>query len=198
MLLQQQRKIQRHEQILSSLDELNYATLEQLRLTNNLGGNRNAHRILSDIEKEGTIKSFRYERKIYFLSNQGKEQIGSSQEDLKKSQITHALMRNDLYIKMGMPAYWQKEVPIRFNEVDNFLISDATFNEGNKFFFVEIDNKQTMRTNSDKIERYGRFFKAMYQHYGEHPTLIWYTLSEVKKNKLSEACKKAGIKFSIY
>lgn len=198
MMVQQQRKIQRHERILLSLDNLTYATREQLQVVNRLGGDRNAHRILNDMEKDGLVKSIRTERKIYYLSNRGKEQIGSNQGELKKSWITHTLMRNDLYIQLGMPETWKKEVPIRFNEKDNFLIPDAMFNKENKFCFIEVDNQQTMKTNNDKIERYGRFFKAMFQQYGEHPSLICYTLSEVRKNKLSEACRKAGIKFAIY
>src|SRR5699024_6551705 len=198
LLAQQVRKEQREEEILLSLDNLTYATREQLQIVNNLKGDRNAHRILHRMEKDKLISSIRTERKIYFLSNKGKNIIGSNQGELKKSQIQHTLMRNEMYIKLGMPVNWQKEVPVRFNDEIRYLIPDAMYNAGNEFFFVEIDNKQAMTTNLEKIKRYSELFKAMFRQYREHPTLIWYTLSDVRKDKLAVACKENGIKYKIY
>src|SRR5699024_7718266 len=68
MMIQQVKKQQRHEQILLSLDNLTYATQQQLQVINKLGGDRNAHRILHDMEKDKIISSIRTERKIYLLS----------------------------------------------------------------------------------------------------------------------------------
>lgn len=198
MTAQHQKWMMRQEQILSRLDDLTYATREQLQVTESLGGPRNAHRILFRMEKEKAISSVRMERKVYYLSNRGKEQIGSTQGELKRSWITHTVMRNDLYIKLGMPDNWQKEVPVTLNGEKGYLIPDAMYHAGKKFYFIEIDNQQAMRTNYDKIERYGKLFKAMYGQYKEHPTLIWYTLSDVRKQKLEAACEKTGVKFKIY
>ena len=198
LLAQQKRKEQRQEEILLSLDNLTYATREQLQIVNNLKGDRNAHRILHRMEKDRLISSIRTERKIYFLSNNGKNIIGSNQGELKKSQIKHTLMRNEMYIKLGMPVNWQKEVPVRFNEESRYLIPDAMYNQGNVFTFIEIDNKQAMTTNFEKIKKYSELFKAMYHQYGTHPTLIWYTLSNIRKEKISSACESSKIKYEVY
>lgn len=196
MLAQAVKKQQREEQIMLSLDNLTYATREQLQIINNLGGERNAQRILQRMEKDKLIKAVRYEKKIYYLSNRGKQQIGSSQGELKKVWIQHTLMRNDLYISLGMPDTWKKEWPVKWGE--NKLIPDASFKRKGKFAFVEIDNQQTMQTNKEKIKLYKDLFKAIFNQYSHQPTLIWYTLSDIRKNKLKEACTKAGVKFVIY
>ncbi len=196
MLAQQQKKNLRHEQIMLSLDNLTYATREQLQIINNLGGDRNAQRILQCMEKEKLINAARYEKKIYYLSNRGKQRIGSKQGDLKKSWITHTLMRNDLYIKLGMPKEWYKERPVTWG--DNKLIPDATFKKRGEFHFVEIDNQQTMKTNIEKIAKYRELSNVIFKQFNHTPILIWHSLSEFRKNKLREACKKAGVKHVIY
>src|SRR5699024_10781107 len=172
------------------------ATQQQLQVINKLGGDRNAHRILHDMEKDKIISSIRTERKVYFLTRQGSEQIGIDHIELKKAEIPHLLMRNDLYIKLGMPADWKKEQPIKWG--DNKLIPDATYKKGGIYHFVEIDYRQQMRTNYEKIEKYKSLSKAIFNSYKHHPTLIWHTLSDVRKKKIEEACNKHGIKFKIY
>src|SRR5690625_1040176 len=132
------QKIQRQEKILLNLSNLNFATREQLQVTNDLKGDRNAHRILFEMEKDKLINSVRYEKKIYYLSNRGGERIGKSNPRIKRNQIQHTLMRNDLYIKLGMPKSWKKEAPIVIND-EIVLISDARFKRGNQYHFVEID-----------------------------------------------------------
>lgn len=195
-MLQQVKRQQREEKILSSLDELTYATREQLQIINNLGGDRNAQRILQRMEKEKLINAVRYEKKIYYLSNKGKQQIGSNQGELKKSQIIHVLMRNDLYIRLGMPKEWYKEKQIKWG--DNKLIPDVTFRKHGEYHFVEIDNRQTMKTNEEKIKKYKKLSHVIFQQYNHRPTIIWYSLSEIRKKKLKQLCEKYSIKYRIY
>ena len=197
MLVQQQKKQQREEQILMSLDKLVYANRKQLQVVNNLGGERNAQRILQRMEKDRLISSIRTEHKIYFLSNRGKELIGSNQGELNKKLIVHTLMRNDLYIRLGMPKDWIKEKPIKLDG-EVFLIPDASFNKNGKLHFVEIDNKQTMKTNIEKIKKYKELSGVIFEQFNHMPTLIWYTLSEVRKEKIKETCTKAGLRFVVY
>lgn len=196
MLAQQLKRQQREERIMLSLDNLTYATREQLQIINKLGGDRNAQRILQRMEKDKLINAARYEKKIYYLSNKGKQQIGSNQGELKKSQIIHSLMRNDLYIKLGMPYDWKKEWKMKWG--DNILIPDATFKKSGEFHFVEIDNKQTMATNIDKIKKYKELSSVIFKQFNHTPTLIWYTLSEVRKKRLKEVCNKNGVKNVVY
>ncbi|GIO22406.1 replication-relaxation family protein [Oceanobacillus sp. J11TS1] len=195
-MLAQQKRQQREELILSSLDNLTYATREQLQVINNLGGDRNAQRILARMEKDKLLLATRLEKKIYYLSNKGKQIIGSNQGKLNKREVVHILMRNDLYIRLGMPADWKKEWPVRWGE--NKIIADARFKKGGEYHFVEIDNQQTMATNIEKIKKYKDLSYAIFKQYNHRPTVIWCTLSDVRKNKLKTLCENHGLKFQVY
>lgn len=195
-MIQQEKRQMREEKILSRLDKLTYATRKQLQITENLGGDRNAHRILHEMEQDKTILSTRMEYKIYYLSNRGKNRIGSKQAELKKSWIKHTLMRNDLYILLGMPIDWKKETPIKWP--DNKIIPDAMYKKNGEFQFIEIDNTQTMQTNIDKLKKYKQLNKVIFEQYNHVPTVLWYSLSEVRKEKLQSSCEAIGVKYHIY
>jgi hypothetical protein len=172
---------------------MTYLTREQLQVIENLGGDRNARRILLEMEKKKLINSVRYDKKIYYISNKGSDRIGKGGVNLKRSWIQHTLMRNDLFIFLGQPSDWKKEVPI-YNGEEVYLIPDAIFKKNGVIYFVEIDNTQTMKINIEKIKKYKELFPTL-----KHtPILIWYSLSPIRKEKLSAACVKAGIKFKIY
>lgn len=191
------QKIKRQEKILLTLDKLTYSTIEQLQIIEDLKGYRNAHRILYEMEKDKLIGSIRHQKKIYYLSNRGGERIGKSNPGIKRSQIQHTLMRNDLYIKLGMPTTWKKEAPLIVNN-EVVLISDARFKHNNRYHFVEVDNKQAMRTNIEKIKKYAEVFRMIFKQEGHHPILIWYTLSEIRKEKLIKECQKRAVNYKIY
>lgn len=195
-MLAQQKRQQREEQILSSLDNLTYATREQLQVINKLGGDRNAQRILARMEKDKLLLVTRLEKKIYYLSNKGKQIIGSNQGTLNKREVVHILMRNDLYIKLGMPDSWKKEWPASWG--DNKIIADARFIRAGEYHFVEIDNQQTMATNIEKIKKYKDLSYVIFQQYQHRPTVIWYAASELRKKKLEKLCIKYGLKFQMY
>src|SRR5690625_4544330 len=144
--MQQKKRQKREERILSHLDRLNFATRKQLQVIENLGGDRNAQRVLKRMEKDRTLLSVRHEQKVYYLSSRGKERIGSNQGRLKRNKIKHTLMRNDLYIKLELPSTWKYEVPINVNG-KTLLIADAMYTKGKNYYFVELDKEQAMRTN---------------------------------------------------
>lgn len=195
-MLAQQKRQQRDEQILLSLDNLTYATREQLQVINKLGGDRNAQRILARMEKEKLILATRLEKKIYYLSNKGKQIIGSNQGQLNKKEVVHVLMRNDLFIKLEMPDDWKKERPVKWG--GNKLIPDATFKKSGEYHFVEVDNQQTMATNIDKIKKYKDLSRMLFKQYNHHPTVIWYAASDLRKKKIKDICEKHGLKFVVY
>ncbi|WP_229720282.1 replication-relaxation family protein [Oceanobacillus neutriphilus] len=178
------------------MDSLTYATREQLQVINNLGGDRNAQRILSRMEKDKLLLVSRMEKNIYYLSNKGKQIIGSNQGQLNKKEVVHVLMRNDLYIKLGMPSDWKKERPVKWG--NNKLIPDATFKKAGEYQFVEVDNQQTMATNIDKIKKYKDLSQMIFKQYNHRPTVIWCVASELRKKKIKDLCEKHGLKFQVY
>lgn len=78
------------------------------------------------------------------------------------------------------------------------LIPDATFTLETKFCFVEIDRTQSMADNKKKIDLYGKLNNAMQRQYGYQPTIIFYTLTKLRQDKLREYCKQKGLNYRIY
>ena len=191
------QKIQRQEKILLSLAKLTYAMIEQLQIIEDLKGYRNAHRILYEMEKDKLICSVRHDKKIYYVTNKGNDLIGNGNTKLSKSEIQHTLMRNDLYIHFGIPVSWKKEAPVIING-KIVLISDARFKRNNCYYFVEIDNKQAMRTNYEKIKKYSEIFKVIRKQFNYNPVLIWYTLSDVRKERLIKECQRNAVSYQMF
>lgn len=185
----------REEQIMLCLDRFNFATRKQLQIMMQLGGDRNAQRILSRMAKDGHIKFIRAESNIYYLTNKGKERIGKAGSDLGRSQIDHHLMRVDAYIKLGMPTDWINEQAIAVGE--DKIIADAMYKKNGVYHFVEIDNTQTLRTNADKLKKYKIVSKGIVEDFFTWPIIVWHTTSDLRKVKLEELCKQEGLKYMI-
>lgn len=95
-----------------------------------------------------------------------------------------------------MPSSWQKEVPLRQNR-EILLIPDAMFKKNNEYCFVEVDYMQQMKVNYEKIEKYKEVSRMIFRQYKHHPTLIFYTLSESRKDKIRKYSNKIGVKSII-
>lgn len=124
-----------------------------------------------------------------------------AESDIKWSlQVDHHLMRNDLYLYYFCPKDWRIEEPITFtvNLKDKVLVPDATFTLEGKYYFAEVDRIQKMVENKEKIQAYSLLQSKMEIKFGHAPTLIFYTVSELRKQKLREYCKELGVNARIY
>ncbi|MBT2735115.1 hypothetical protein J7E66_10240 [Bacillus sp. ISL-7] len=119
-------------------------------------------------------------------------------------QIDHHLMRNDMYLFYYSPKDWRVEEPIEFKYkdgltyVDITLIPDATFTLKGNYYFLEVDRTQSMVENKKKIELYSKLSPLIQQQFGHLPTLVFYTLTSHRKEKLKELCKDYGVTCSVY
>ncbi|EIT85890.1 phage protein [Fictibacillus macauensis ZFHKF-1] len=177
----------RHEMILSCLNKRGYLTREQLRILNDLKSKRNANRILQLLKPY--ISSFREGNDvIYYLSKEGREQIGSEIVRKKTPQAYHHVMRNWFYIFASQPQQWQNEM-----KVGGKVIADAIFKKGGKWHLLEVDNQNAMSANKVKIAKYKALYESgafqNHKDYGYFPTLLWVTRSEARQKKLLELCK---------
>ena len=195
-MMQTEKKYQRWENICLKLADMGYATRRQLQLICNLGGDRNAGRILLSMERDKLIQSERREQKVYYLTHRGKEMVGST-SDIRTGHMEHTLMRNDLYIRLGMPESWQTEVPIQYSEQER-IICDALYMKGNEYHFVEVDHKNTMKNNYDKIKKYAIIKRYVFKQMHHTPTVIFYTVSENRKEKLEACMQEHGVKGRVY
>ncbi|WP_246586520.1 replication-relaxation family protein [Cytobacillus gottheilii] len=178
----------RIEEILLSLKKCDYLSREQLQRMHRLGQDRNAQRILSGME-EYLSHFLENKMKVYYLNSAGRDMVLSEKVRKKTAQVNHYLMRNDLYIVCGRPISWQNEVKISINDIS--LIADAAFISNKLHHFVEIDYKQTMSQNIQKIKKYKKL-----STYNPQFVLIWVTTTDFRKKKLEQLCE--GLKYKVY
>ena len=148
------------------------------------------------MERDKVIQATRHECKVYSLTHRGKEMIGST-SDLRQGHITHTLMRNDLFIQLGMPDSWEIEVPIHINAEEK-IICDALYMKANEWHFVEVDNQNTMKNNFEKIKKYARLKNEIFKQFNHWPTVIFYTGSKNRKEKLTAYMEEKGVKGIVY
>lgn len=195
-MLQKEKRRLREDRILSRLDEFGFATREQLQLACDLSGDRNAMRILAEMESEKLIGSYREERKVYFVTNRGYNRIGSTKQPTKGRASTHTLMRNDAFMLLGMPKNWRKEAPLKYSGGE--IVCDAFYKDGGEYVFVEVDCEQKMANNYEKLQRYKQLASEMKPQFNHTPSVVYYTTTELKRRKLAQYMKELGVKGQVY
>lgn len=151
-----------------------------------MGGDRNANRVLKEMEP--WLCTFRGLENIYYLSKAGRERVDCKKHRKISSQITHNIMKNEVYIHFGCPSTWKNETVVKLG-VTRVKV-DAMFQKDKTYHFVEVDREQKMITNKRKFEAYRKFNEqAKFR-------LIWITMTDYRKNKLLELCK--GLDCLVY
>jgi hypothetical protein len=161
---------------------LDLATRSQLQRIHNLGTVRNASRVLQNMSQY--LNSFMDVQKIYYLNKTGREMVGAEKVVTKTSQYAHTLMRNDVRIHFGMPEQWINEYKLPK------LTADAVFMHEGQQYFLEVDNKQKLKTNIDKLKEYFRFKETglwQKKNNGTFPTVLFYTATSTRKAQLLES-----------
>ena len=182
------KKQQRIEEILLSLKKCDYLSREQLQKMHDLGQDRNAQRVLSNMSEY--ISHFTEERKkVYYLNAAGREMVQSEKVRKKTALVNHYLMRNDLYIHLKRPSSWKNEIKIALNDMS--LIADAAFISNKLHHFIEIDYKQSMSKNIQKIKKYKQL-AALNPKFA----LIWVTTTPYRKKKIESLCE--GLKGRVF
>lgn len=74
------------------------------------------------------------------------------------------------------------------------VITDAMYQVGNKYHFVEVDHLQKMSQNRTKIERYRLLTGS--GAFNVLPELIWVTTTEHRRHRLKRLCE--GINTRVY
>jgi hypothetical protein len=196
-----QKKKERQANILLTIDKLGFASRKHIQEIHELGTVRNANRVLRDMHEY--LSSFRFEEKIYYLNQKGRDQIGSTKEMKKNQQVEHYLMQNDIYIYMGCPKDWEIESSTSFKAQVNLgsgivsskqftIIPDAKCTLNNLRNYIEVDNVRVMKENKKKIETYAALKRV------KEFKLIFYTSSEVRKERLEEWCKNKELNYAVY
>ncbi|WP_233414656.1 replication-relaxation family protein [Thermaerobacillus caldiproteolyticus] len=172
------------------MSELGALSRSQLQHMFDLGSKRNANRILQQMSQY--LHHVRLNENVYYLNKKGRELIGSKKEFRKNGQLEHTLMRNDIYIFYHYPKDWKAErkTEWRENGKEYKIISDARFTYHDQMYFLEVDLQQQMMKNKQKIELYASLFRVIQQQQIGEPILLWYTVSQTRKEKLEKWCKE--------
>lgn len=193
----------RQEKILSSLIHLRFATREQLQKIHNLGGDRNALKVLKELKEYFHIQNHNG-MNVYYLNKLGRDRVGLETEYKWTLQAEHHLMRNDIYIYFHQPEDWIVEdgMIIRYTEGEERktmrIVPDARFTKDGVYHFLEVDRSQSMIENKKKIENYGKLSPVMKKQYGHQPVILFYTLTEVRREKLKEICQLHQVNCQVY
>ncbi|ALY08090.1 hypothetical protein BhaS171_00034 [Bacillus phage vB_BhaS-171] len=187
---------ERTEQILLSLDRLQFLSRSQIQRLHSLKSDRNAQRVLKNMSKYLSV--IRLKENVYYLNKAGREMIDSNKAVSRNMQIEHILMRNDLFLYMGCPKMWQPEREVVVNKV-SYIRPDVLFELG-QLHFAEIDRVQKMSVNKAKIERYAKLkdTKVFQNAHKYFPKLIWLTKTKSRKEKLVQLCREKGLPHTVY
>jgi hypothetical protein len=179
---QHAEKQQRIENILLSLKRFDYLTRPQIQTIHNLKGDRNANRFLNSMsEYLGMFKQGI--ENVYYLNKAGRERVQCEVIRKKTPNIQHFLLRNQLWIAMGMPYSWGNEYKVIVGDIA--IVCDAKFMIDKTDALVEVDICQPMIKNKAKIEKYKRIKELT----GNDFRLIWVTELESRRPKLNELMK---------
>jgi hypothetical protein len=178
-----------------SLKKLDYLSRSQIQKIHRLGSDRNARRILQELEPY--VSHFRDGEKIYYLSKHGRERVNCEKVRKRTLQARHYLMRNDVYIAYNYPVTWKNEMKISVPDLVT-VISDAMFKAEKIIHLVEVDHLQRMPKNRKKIESYQKLKRSgvFEQNYGHFPRLLWVTTTEHRRKELERLCE--GLNVKIY
>lgn len=184
MTTNREKRMQREEAILQTLKKLDLLYRSQIQKIHNLGTNRNASRVLKQMEPY--LNTFQDREAVYYLNKAGRDRVGSEKVIAKSSVYMHTLLRNDVYCHYR-PKDWRNEWEIKVD--GHHIVSDAIFMMNGKHYLLEVDNQQKMIENKDKLERYFRFMESgiwQKRNKGEFPFILFYTLSDYRKAQLQE------------
>ncbi|AHA71043.1 hypothetical protein YBT1518_09230 [Bacillus thuringiensis YBT-1518] len=166
-----------------------------------LGGIRNANRILKDLGSfvNNTVYKKEY---VYYLNKKGRALFDDTEKIVPTIRLAHSLMRNEAWLYLFFPDDWQIETPIRYKIDDKkkTIIPDVKFRDEEGILnAVEIDRTQMMNVNSEKLKRYGEFttyYKNKYN--GKIPIIHFFTVTKYRGKKLEELAAKYDVFMKSY
>ncbi|EKS8363147.1 MULTISPECIES: replication-relaxation family protein [Bacillus] len=201
MYMQTHIKLNRQMMILTSIRKLKFATRRHLMAIHDMGGIRNANRILKDLSPY--VNSTVYKKEyVYYLNKQGRALFDDTEKIVPTIRLEHSLMRNEAWLYLFCPEDWQIEAPIRYKIHDKkkTIIPDVKYRDSDGILnAVEIDRTQMMNVNSEKMNRYGEFtvyYKNKYS--GKVPIIHFFTLTAYRQKTLEQLAVQQGVYAKVY
>ncbi|EJV82055.1 replication-relaxation family protein [Bacillus cereus] len=200
MRMQTHMQINRQMTILATIRKLQFATRRHLMCVHEMGGIRNANRIMKDLSSY-TSKVIHNKEYVYYLNQSGHKLFGEGKV-VHHSRLTHAILRNEAWLHLFCPDDWQVETEIRYikDNKKKKIIPDVKFrDEDGILHAVEIDRTQKMIVNDDKLKCYEEFTKIYKQKYnGKVPVIHFFTITKYREKKLEQLAAKYDVFVKVY
>lgn len=200
MRMQTHMKINRQMSILATIRKLQFATRRHLMCVHEMGGIRNANRIMNDLSTY-TSKVMHNKEYVYYLNQSGHKLFGEGKV-VHHSRMSHAILRNEAWLHLFCPDDWQVETEIRYIKDDKKkkIIPDVKFRDDERILHaVEIDRTQKMLVNDEKLKYYEEFTKIYKQKYnGKVPVIHFFTITKYREKKLEQLAAKYDVFVKVY
>ncbi|MGA4464146.1 replication-relaxation family protein [Bacillus bombysepticus] len=200
MRMQTHMQINRQMAILATIRKLQFATRRHLMSVHEMGGIRNANRIMKDLSSY-TSKITHNKEYVYYLNQSGHKLFGEGKV-VHHSRVAHAILRNEAWLHLFCPDDWQIETEIRYIKDDKKkkIIPDVKFRDDDKILHaVEIDRTQKMGVNEDKLKCYEEFTKIYKQKYnGKVPVIHFFTITKYREKRLEQLAAKYDVFVKVY
>ncbi|MED2063902.1 replication-relaxation family protein [Bacillus thuringiensis] len=200
MRMQTHMQINRQMAILATIRKLQFATRRHLMSVHEMGGIRNANRIMKDLSSY-TSKITHNKEYVYYLNQSGHRLFGEGKV-VHHSRVAHAILRNEAWLHLFCPDDWQIETEIRYIKDDKKkkIIPDVKFRDDDKILHaVEIDRTQKMVVNEDKLKCYEEFTKIYKQKYnGKMPVIHFFTITKYREKRLEQLAAKYDVFVKVY
>ncbi|MGS0471607.1 replication-relaxation family protein [Bacillus pretiosus] len=201
MNIQSHMKINRQMAILATIRKLQFATRRHVMSVHDIGGIRNANRIMGDL-KPYLSKTMQGKEYVYYLNKEGHALFGDDGKVVSRGKLAHALLRNEAWLHLFCPDEWQIETDIRYikNKEKKKIIPDVKFrDEEGILHAVEVDCSQKMKVNEEKLKKYEELTQIYKQkHNGKMPVIHFFTVTKYREKKLEELAAKYDIYVNVY
>ncbi|HFF3739472.1 TPA: replication-relaxation family protein [Bacillus cereus] len=200
MRMQTHMKINRQMAILATIRKLQFATRRHLMCVHEMGGIRNANRIMNDLSTY-TSKVIHNKEYVYYLNQLG-HKLFSEGKVVHHSKMSHAMLRNEAWLHLFCPDDWQVETEIRYikDNKKKKIIPDVKFRDEERMLHaVEIDRTQKMVVNDEKLKCYEELTKIYKQKYnGKVPVIHFFTITKYREKKLEQLAAKYDVFVKVY
>lgn len=200
MRIQTHLKINRQMAILATIRKLQFATRRHLMCVHEMGGIRNANRIMNDLSIY-TSKVIHNKEYVYYLNQSGHKLFGEGKV-VHHSKMSHAILRNEAWLHLFCPDDWQVETEIRYikDNKKKKIIPDVKFRDEERILHaVEIDRTQKMVVNDEKLKCYEELTKIYKQKYnGKVPVIHFFTITKYREKKLEQLAAKYDVFVKVY
>lgn len=200
MRMQTHMQINRQMAILATIRKLQFATRRHLMSVHDMGGIRNANRIMKDLFSY-TSKVTHNKEYVYYLNQSGHKLFGEGKV-VHHSRVAHAILRNEAWLHLFCPDDWQIETEIRYIKDDKKkkIVPDVKFRDEDRILHaVEIDRTQKMVVNDKKLKCYEELTKIYKQKYkGKVPVIHFFTITKYREKKLEQLAAKYDVFVKVY